>query len=201
MRHFTDELADSFNALRSALFVCLTLLTTRITRQLNALMPERKPFAKSRGRGQLANSAASSLFRLEDIKQGASSLPVGSHLISPRTLYAHHGIYLGGGNVVHYSGFASSIKPGPVEVTDLECFANGHDVWIVQEQCRYSSDEIASRARSRVGESQYRLLSNNCEHFCNWCISGESYSSQINACLHFPRHVFSLISESQTSFI
>ena len=46
--------------------------------------------------------------------------PTGSHLVSPRRFYLHHGIYLGGGEVVHYSGFSSSFRAGPVEVIDLE---------------------------------------------------------------------------------
>jgi hypothetical protein len=30
-----------------------------------------------------------------------------------------------------------------------------------------------------LGEDQYRLTTNNCEHFCVWCMSGESRSEQI----------------------
>jgi hypothetical protein len=33
--------------------------------------------------------------------------------------------------------------------------------------------------RSRLGENDYRLLTNNCEHFCNWCLSGVSLSAQV----------------------
>jgi hypothetical protein len=29
-----------------------------------------------------------------------------------------------------------------------------------------------------VGERDYRVLDNNCEHFCNWCITGLSHSLQ-----------------------
>ena len=43
----------------------------------------------------------------------------------------------------------------------------------------YSAREIIGRARSRVGEHDYRLLTNNCEDFCNWCVSGHSRSLQI----------------------
>jgi hypothetical protein len=44
---------------------------------------------------------------------------------------------------------------------------------------RYPPEEIVRRARLRLGENDYRLLSNNCEHFCNWCISGISRSPQV----------------------
>jgi hypothetical protein len=37
------------------------------------------------------------------------------------------------------------------------------------------------RARSRLGERRYDLLNNNCEHFCNWCLLGESRSQQIES--------------------
>jgi hypothetical protein len=34
-------------------------------------------------------------------------------------------------------------------------------------------------ARSRLGENDYRLLTNICEHVCNWCRSGVSRSEQV----------------------
>jgi hypothetical protein len=127
--------------------------------------------------------------------------PVGSHLISPRRFYIHHGIHLGGGRVAHYAGYSGSIKPGPIEVTDLESFAGGRPVWILQERSEYSSAEIVSRARSRVGERHYRIFSNNCEHFCSWCTRGKSYSVQVEALLRSPRGFFSMISALQPRFI
>jgi hypothetical protein len=41
--------------------------------------------------------------------------------------------------------------------------------------------EIVRRARSRLGECQYDLLSNNCEHFCSWCELAEPRSLQVEA--------------------
>ena len=41
-----------------------------------------------------------------------------------------------------------------------------------------SGRAIVRRARSRLGEQRYHLLENNCEHFCNWCITGFSHSVQ-----------------------
>lgn len=37
------------------------------------------------------------------------------------------------------------------------------------------------RARSRLGECHYDLLSNNCEHFCAWCELGEPRSPQVES--------------------
>jgi len=42
------------------------------------------------------------------------------------------------------------------------------------------------RARSRLGENDYRLLTNNCEHFYNWCLSGVSRSAQVERRLQLP---------------
>ncbi|VVP68061.1 hypothetical protein PS918_00676 [Pseudomonas fluorescens] len=148
----------------------------------------------------LAESWKNSLSPLA-VDQALMRLPVGSHLISPRRFYIHHGIHLGGGRVAHYCGYSGSFRPGPVEVTDLESFANGRPVWIVQEPCNYSNDEIVNRAYSRVGENSYKILSNNCEHFCSWCTRGKSYSVQVDALLHSPRHFFSMIRALKTCFI
>jgi len=49
----------------------------------------------------------------------------------------------------------------------------------------YSDDEIVRRARSRVGERGYRLLTSNCEHLCNWCVSAHSRCTQIERPLEF----------------
>jgi hypothetical protein len=125
------------------------------------------------------------------------SLPIGAHLIGVRRFYWHHGIYLGGGNVAHYSGFCSSLKPGPIEVIDLESFSSSRPVWIYPELHGYSSNEIVKRARSRIGERQYKLFSNNCEHFCYWCISGKNYSSQVDAYFQNPFVLFFLMLKNQ----
>ncbi|WP_123434462.1 lecithin retinol acyltransferase family protein [Pseudomonas brassicacearum] len=128
-------------------------------------------------------------------------LSAGSHLVSPRKFYVHHGIYLGDGKVAHYAGLSASLQAGPIEVTDLAHFGNGSSVWVHQEQCAFSSDEIIIRALSRVGESQYKILSNNCEHFCNWCINGNSYSAQVSEYLHRPLRLVRMFLSSKTGLI
>jgi hypothetical protein len=168
---------------------------------MKALMFESCLFVERCNSGKSSRKSSMFALALVPVEKDAGDLPIGSHLVSPRKFYAHHGIYLGRGDVAHYSGFSSSLKPGPIEVTDLESFANGKPVWLVRESCEYSSDEIVRRARSRMGESQYRILSNNCEHFCNWCISGESCSVQVRAFLHCPRYLLSFISALELYFI
>ena len=47
--------------------------------------------------------------------------------------------------------------------------------------------EVIARARSRLGEKKYRLLTNNCEHFCEWALHGIARSFQVETSLAFPR--------------
>lgn len=118
----------------------------------------------------------------------ADPLPLGAHLVTERHGYAHHGIYAGAGRVIHYAGFARALQAAPVEETTLEAFAAGFGIAIRPEPCaRFAGQQAVERARSRLGENAYRLLTNNCEHFCSWCLSGESRSEQVEACLRHPR--------------
>jgi len=48
----------------------------------------------------------------------------------------------------------------------------------------YSPEETVQRALSRVGEENYNLLSNNCEHFAVWCKTGVAESYQVNRTLN-----------------
>jgi len=116
------------------------------------------------------------------------SLEAGAHLVTQRRGYEHHGIYVGAGKVVHYAGFAGSAHRGPVEEVTLAHFAAGHTIVIRPNPLpKYSRDETVRRARSRLGENRYRLLTNNCEHFCAWCLLGESHSEQVRTCFTHPR--------------
>jgi hypothetical protein len=110
-------------------------------------------------------------------------LPLGAHLVTPRLGFTHHGIHVGGGRVVHYAGFSRALLlRGPVEEVTLAQFAGGRPIEVKpQPRARYAPERIVARARSRLGEDRYRLTTNNCEHFCEWCISGESRSEQVES--------------------
>jgi len=103
--------------------------------------------------------------------------PLAAHLVSPRRLYTHHGIYVGGGRVIHYAGFSSGFHRGPVEEVSLEEFAKGRVVRIRTDPREFGPSEVVSRARGRLGENDYRLLTNNCLHFCSWCQRGPALHS------------------------
>lgn len=110
---------------------------------------------------------------------------IGAHLASPRRGYVHHGIYAGGGRVIHYRGLNRALRAGPVEEVTLEQFASGQRVdvkpWVAPA---FAGSAAVERARSRLGENRYRLRSNNCEHFVTWCISGVARSTQVEAWKH-----------------
>jgi hypothetical protein len=66
-------------------------------------------------------------------------------------------------------------------------FGCGNAIRIVEHiTIAFSPAEIVRRARARLGENDYRLLTNNCEHFCNWCVSGVSHSTQLQQPLRLP---------------
>ena len=144
-----------------------------------------------RGRRKYARPAAAAEQRWPAGIQQEPGL--GAHLATSRLGYTHHGIYVGNGKVVHYAGLSRYWCSGPVEEVTVSDFLSGHPVRIVERsKSTYSAHEIVRRARSRVGEHGYRLLTNNCEHFCNWCVSGLSHSAQIERSLEFSSRALSL---------
>lgn len=48
-----------------------------------------------------------------------------------------------------------------------------------------STDETIRRAGSRIGEENYNLITNNCEHFAMWCKTGVSESSQVKQIFNY----------------
>ena len=116
--------------------------------------------------------------------------PLGAHVVTPRRWYTHHGIYVGGGQVVHYEGLSSSLRRGRVAKVSLAEFAHGHPVRMHDEaDVAYFGIEVVARACSRLGEDAYDVLRNNCEHFCSWCLAGAACSPQVERLLSNPRAV------------
>ena len=115
-------------------------------------------------------------------------LPIGAHLVTPRLGYMHHGIHVGARRVVHYAGWSRALLRGPLEDVSLADFAGGREVLVkATNRARYAPEEVVARARSRLGENGYRLATNNCEHFCEWCLSGESRSEQVERIIDWVR--------------
>jgi len=119
--------------------------------------------------------------------------PLASHLVSPRIFYEHHGIYVGNGRVIHYGGLARGLRHGPVEEISLERFAGGHQVRVRPGTRLFDRCEVVARARSRLGERSYRILTNNCEHFCAWALRDERRSGQVERLGAMPRALYTSI--------
>ncbi len=58
---------------------------------------------------------------------------------------------------------------------------------VMHAEAAFDSDEVIRRARTRLGEKRYRLLTNNCEHFVEWCLHGVHRSFEVETALNFPR--------------
>jgi HRAS-like suppressor 3 len=118
------------------------------------------------------------------LKSTMMDIALGAHLTSPRRGFVHHGIYVGDRRVIHYGGYERSLRRRPVEIVTVEQFTRGRGLAIVDSVApEYAGHACVERARSRLGEDRYRLWSNNCEHFTEWCISGASRSRQAEACV------------------
>ena len=99
----------------------------------------------------------------------------GDHLRVDRGAYDHHGIYIGGGSVIHYDGGPLSSGPDEVCSVRLKSFSLGDSIEVVQHsvsEC-LPPNQVVERAYSRLGEDDYSLTFNNCEQFAIWCKTGE----------------------------
>jgi len=68
----------------------------------------------------------------------------GAHLVTQRSGYEHHGIYVGNGRVVHYAGFAGSLHLGPIEETTLIASPQGARFVFVSMRWRCLPDRMPS---------------------------------------------------------
>ena len=103
----------------------------------------------------------------------------GDHLVASDTLHTHHGIYLSPGRVAQY-GSDDDKRRARVEIVSEQAFARGRQVYVLDRPAAFSVDEIRRRVESRVGEQDYSLFGNNCEHFVNWCRTGHHKSRQVD---------------------
>jgi hypothetical protein len=100
------------------------------------------------------------------------SISIGDHLCVDKGLYSHHGLYIGGRDVLHYDN-------GHVYTIKLDDFL-GPQYWeIVDSPLIYEIDVAIQRGLSRLGESKYNIVLNNCEHFVIWCRGGSELTDAI----------------------
>jgi len=109
-------------------------------------------------------------------------LALADHLQAPRQhgLFKHHGIDLGDGTVAHYLEGRAILR------SPLEEFSRSQPITVVDypEGTVSAPGVTVRRAMGRLGEQNYNLLFNNCEHFAHWCKTGRHRSSQVEDWLH-----------------
>ena len=82
--------------------------------------------------------------------------------------------------MLHYAGLSEGATSAPVLRSSFHDFRQGHKIVVLPHKKRkYSLLESVKRAEQRLGESNYDMHSNNCEHFVNWCIDGKVKSQQV----------------------
>ncbi len=91
-------------------------------------------------------------------------------------VYEHHGIDCGDGTVIHQRKRTETI-----ERTSFATFMYDakSKVYVKHYPACFIPDVVVQRAKSRLGERNYNLLFNNCEHFATWCKTGVSESQQV----------------------
>lgn len=120
----------------------------------------------------------------------------GDHIYVNCLGYTHHGIDCGDGRVIHFdfspaqkfAGKFSSLmgEPQNAEICEssYDAFSGGREILTREypELKRSAAlvEEVIERAKSRIGETDYHLCKNNCEHFAEWCVTGAARSEQVN---------------------
>lgn len=97
----------------------------------------------------------------------------GDHLYVSRGSYFHHGIDCGDGTVIHYREGESITRSSEA------FFALGETIRVKPYHNSDSAALVLERAASRLGERDYHLVFNNCEHFAAWCKTGKHRSHQV----------------------
>ena len=103
-------------------------------------------------------------------------------------LYYHHGIFIADNEVIHFTGDDDDSvldwSKARVIKTDLQNFLRGGEVEVKEYNDAeiddlYPVEGIVNYARACLGDGNYNLVFNNCEHFANACTLGKYRSRQV----------------------
>lgn len=105
----------------------------------------------------------------------------GAHIKVYRGGYWHHGIAMGDGTVIHLAGDSIWKSEASVRRADLEDFAKGGEIKVVDWQKLSVAlsvpvrvpEFIAAEAESHLDRCGYNLIFNNCEQFSIYCVTGD----------------------------
>ncbi len=102
-------------------------------------------------------------------------------------LYAHHGIDMGDGSVIHFTDRGKPVVAGDgfrprIVQSPINEFLDGGELITVPHKSKTSlpTDETLRLAQEALEQpNKYNLVFNNCEHFANYCKTGSAKSSQV----------------------
>ena len=101
----------------------------------------------------------------------------------------HYGIYISDDEVIGFVLASDILKTNKEDVkvvsTDIKTFLDGHflevmELSFIEKMKKNKPDKIIKLARQRIGEGNYDILENNCEHFVNECVFNKHISLQTN---------------------
>lgn len=110
-------------------------------------------------------------------------LIIGDILGVTRGFYEHYGIYIGDGKIIHYYGESDTGNDNIITKTDFYEFLKGSSTFFIVDvdslglNC-LENEEVITRAKENVGNRNYNLIFNNCEHFAFWCKTGKNIAFQ-----------------------
>ena len=123
-----------------------------------------------------------------------ADLKPGDHIAWHQSLgYWHHAIIVNMEQhstaskllVIEYSG---PVKAGPPKFIggvivehwiNLNCITE--ELYRIEYKNSNPPDVVVTKARTRLGEAKYNLLTNNCEHFARWCKTNHHRSTQVES--------------------
>lgn len=95
-------------------------------------------------------------------------------------VYSHHGIDLGDGSVIHFSGEPLQRAAARVCRVPMAEFLRGGRCKVVQyARHTRSAEDVIRAALSFLDTADYSLWRNNCEHFATFCKTGKPKSRQV----------------------
>lgn len=110
----------------------------------------------------------------------------GSQIRAARPSYYHHGIYIGDDQVIHFgegNSETDSLHPeaNTVHISSLSDFLNGaflevRSYSLKEKMILRKGSDIVDEAKKMLGSGDYNLITNNCEHFSNYCAFGVKHS-------------------------
>lgn len=124
---------------------------------------------------------------------GQGEFRYGDHLMVRRPGFAHHGIYVSDDRVIDFGGYDLRTKHRHgVRAVTLQQFARGRRVGVVRHPSAGRTfgpdwlpgplppEQIVDEAErlATIGlEGKFTLFGSNCEHFANWCVTGNYFES------------------------